>query len=263
MDNLKSVIESILFVAGDAVAFNDIAEKLNISNDEVKEAVNGIKEDFEKFEMGINLQIFNEKAQLCSNPKNAQMVAEVLNPIRERALTRVVMEVCGIIAYKQPITRLEVENLRGFNSDYAITTLLENNLIEVVGRKDAIGKPLLFGTTDTFLKKFNLTSLDDLPDYDELMERIQVLHTNSEKKDNSLFDFRDIPENKDEQILLDEPTEDDKKMIEQMENELESGVVNVAYSSSEIDHDAEELEKALDNLNFELDEIKELNKEFK
>lgn len=261
MENLKSVVQSILFVAGDSVAFSDIAEKLNVEIDEVKAIANEIKDDFKNSNCGINLQIFNEKAQLCSNPANAEAVAEVLNPIREKTLTRVVMEVCGIIAYKQPITRLEVENLRGFNSDYAITTLLENNLIEVVGRKDAIGKPLLFGTTDTFLKKFNLSSLDDLPDYDELMERIEVLHTNSQKNSNSLFDFRNIPENKDEQILMDEPTESDKIVEREVEAELENGVLNVTYSEQEFELD--DIDKALDDLSYQLDEIKELNKEFK
>ena len=119
----------------------------------------------------------------------------MLNPIKEKMLTKIVLEVCGIIAYKQPITRLEIENIRGgANCDYAINTLLDNNLIEVVGRKDAVGKPLLFGTTDTFLKKFNISSLKDLPDYEQLLERIKVLH---EESDNSLFDFREIPEEED------------------------------------------------------------------
>lgn len=261
MDNLKSIMQSIFYVAGDAIAFSDIAEKLNVEIDEVRKIAEEIKTEFDANNCGINLQIFNDKAQLCSNPANSGAVAEVLNPIREKALTRVVMEVCGIIAYKQPITRLEVENLRGFNSDYAITTLLENNLIEVVGRKDAIGKPLLFGTTDTFLKKFNLNSLEDLPDYDELMERIEVLHTNSSQKNNSLFDFRNIPENRDEQILMDEPTEDDKIIEREVEAELSNGILNVTYSERELDED--EIDKALDDLSFQLDEIKELNKEFK
>ena len=134
-------------------------------------------------------------------------------------------------------------------------------MIEVVGRKDAIGKPLLFGTTDTFLKKFNLNSLEDLPDYDELMERIEVLHTNSSQKNNSLFDFRNIPENKDEQILMDEPTEDDKIIEREVEAELSNGILIVTYSERELE--ADEIDMALDEINFQLDEIKELNKEFK
>jgi len=91
----------------------------------------------------------------------------------------------AIIAYKQPITKPEVEQVRGVDSGYAIQILLDFKLIEVVGRKDAIGKPLLYGTTDEFLKRFELQSIEDLPEYDELLERIQVIHTASD--DVSLF----------------------------------------------------------------------------
>ncbi len=193
MENLKEIIESILFVAGEPVAFFDIADKLQLEVDEVKNATLQLKEEKEKMASGINVMIFNDKAQLSSNPNYSEKIAEVLNPIKEKALTKAVLEVCAIIAYKQPITRIDIENVRGVNSDYAINSLIENNLIEVVGRKDAVGKPLLFGTTDNFLKKFELTSLNDLPDYDDLIERIRVLHM--PEKESSLFNFTDYSEN--------------------------------------------------------------------
>lgn len=193
MENLKEIIESILFVAGEPVAFFNIAEKLQVEMEEVKNAVLQLKEEKEKMASGINVMIFNDKAQLSSNPNYSEKIAEVLNPIKEKALTKAVLEVCAIIAYKQPITRIDIENVRGVNSDYAINSLIENNLIEVVGRKDAVGKPLLFGTTDNFLKKFELTSLGDLPDYDDLIERIRVLHM--PEKESSLFNFTDYSEN--------------------------------------------------------------------
>ncbi|MCQ2555823.1 MAG: SMC-Scp complex subunit ScpB, partial [Clostridia bacterium] len=91
---------------------------------------------------------------------------------------------------KQPITRVEIENIRGVNCDYAIQLLTSNNLIEVVGRKDTIGKPLLFGTTDTFLKRFELESIDQLPNYNELLDRIRVIHSEGE----SLYREFSIPE---------------------------------------------------------------------
>lgn len=195
MENLSKIIEGILFVAGEAVSFLDISEKLEIEKEEVETAVKELQRIKQENGDGVQILIFNEKAQLCSNKDYANEISVVLNPIKEKMLTKVVLEVCGIIAYKQPITRLEVENIRGgANCDYAISTLLDNNLIEVVGRKDAVGKPLLFGTTDNFLKKFNISSLSDLPDYDQLLERIKVLH---EESDNSLFDFREIPEEED------------------------------------------------------------------
>ena len=182
MENLSKIIEGILFVAGEPVSFLDISEKLEIEKSEVESAVRELQKIREENNDGIQILIFNEKAQLCSNKEYADTISVVLNPIKEKMLTKVVLEVCGIIAYKQPITRLEVENIRGgANCDYAISTLLENNLIEVVGRKDAVGKPLLFGTTDNFLKKFNISSISDLPDYDHLLERIKVLKEESDK----------------------------------------------------------------------------------
>ncbi len=196
MENLSNIIEGLLFVAGEPVAYIDICDKLQLEKEEVESAVKELQKRRAENNDGIQVITFNEKAQLCSNKMFADTISEVLNPIREKMLTKVVLEVCGIIAYKQPITRLEIENIRGgANCDYAISTLIDNNLIEVVGKKDTVGKPLLYGTTDNFLKKFNISSISDLPDYEQLLERIKVLH--DERDDNSLFDFREIPEEED------------------------------------------------------------------
>lgn len=186
MDNLVNIIEAILFVAGEGVQYFDIADKLEISEKEVKKAVEQLKERYESTNSGIKVITYNNKAQLSTNQDYINEVTVVLNPIKEKQLTKAVLEVLAIIAYKQPVTRLDVENVRGVNCDYAVSTLLDNNIIEVVGRKDAVGKPLLFGTTDLFLKRFNLNSIEDLPDYDELINRIKVIETPT---DNSLFNF--------------------------------------------------------------------------
>lgn len=191
MENLANIIEGILFVAGDSVTLFDIADKLNIDINEVKEAVKTLQAKHKSEASGIQVLTFNDKVQLSSNSAYSEEIASVLNPIKEKALTRAVLEVAAIVAYKQPVTRLDVDNIRGVNSDYAITMLLENGLIDVVGRKDTVGKPLLFGTTDKFLKKFNLEGIHQLPDYNELLERIEVLHS---PKDNSLFNFTDVAE---------------------------------------------------------------------
>ena len=220
MENLSKIIEGILFVAGEPVSFIDICEKLELDKDVVETAVKELQEEMRNNNSGIQVLVFNEKAQLCSNKDYAEQISVVLNPIKEKMLTKIVLEVCGIIAYKQPITRMEVESIRGgVNCDYAINTLLENNLIEVVGRKDAVGKPLLFGTTDTFLKKFNLSSINDLPDYNQLLERIKVLH---EEKDNSLFDFREIPEEEHDEgkDLTDEEADEIIKSIKETPEEI-------------------------------------------
>lgn len=240
MENLSKIIEGILFVAGEPVSFLDIAEKLEIEKTEVEKAIDDLKKYKADNKDGVQVITFNEKAQLCSNKEYAETISVVLNPIKEKMLTKIVLEVCGIIAYKQPITRLEIENIRGgANCDYAINTLLENNLIEVVGRKDAVGKPLLFGTTDNFLKKFNISSLKDLPDYDQLLERIKILH---EESDNSLFDFREIPEEED--IA--------KNMSEE---EAEQIIKGIKETKEEIIEDRNKLDEILGKFNEDLSNI--------
>lgn len=179
MKTLTSIIESVLFVSGDAVAVRDISEKLGITDKEVLNAANELKEKYND-DSGINLLIFNKKLQFCSNSKNAEAVSSVLNPIKERELSRSMLEVAAIIAYKQPVTRLDLEELRGTNSEYAISNLLKLGMIEVVGRKDTVGKPVLFGTTDEFLKRFQISSINDLPDYNELMAKITEMRSPSQ-----------------------------------------------------------------------------------
>ena len=246
MENLSKIIEGILFVAGEPVSFLDISEKLEIEKDEVVTAVTELQEYKKNNNDGVQVLIFNEKAQLCSNTDYAEKISIVLNPLREKMLTKVVLEVCGIIAYKQPITRTEIEDIRGgASSDYAINTLLENNLIEVVGRKDAVGKPLLFGTTDNFLKKFNMTSLKDLPEYDQLLERIKVLHTDN---DSSLFDFREIPE---EDVA--------KDMSEEEQEEI---VKSIKESREEIIEDRNKLDDILDKFVTDLHNIPDVDLNF-
>ena len=175
MKTLASIIESILFVSGREVAVKDIADKTDYSEKEILDAARSLQQKYDETS-GINLLIFNNKLQLCSNKENAETVSAVLNPIRERELSKSMLEVAAIIAYKQPVTRLDLEEIRGCNSEYAIQNLLKLDMIEIVGRKDAVGKPVLFGTTDNFLKRFQISSLDELPDYEDLVESIRSLH---------------------------------------------------------------------------------------
>lgn len=191
--NLKDVLYSILFVAGDGIEKSFLAEKLEVSEKEVEKALAELEKDLSG-SCGVHLIKFKNKVQISSNPNYASYISDVLNPIREKSLTRAALETLAIIAYKQPITKLEVEDVRRVNSDYAVQILLDQDMIEVVGRKDAVGKPLLFGTTENFLKRFNITNLSDLPDYEELMERIKTLRSEEEaEKSDTLFrDVQDI-----------------------------------------------------------------------
>lgn len=175
MENLQNIIESIVYVSGTSISIKDIAEKLEISEKEILESAKQLQKKYSS-PCGLQLLIFNNKLQFCSNPDYAEQVASVLNPIRERELSRSMLETAAIIAYKQPVTRIDLEELRG-NSEYAIQNLLKLGVIEIVGRKDAVGRPVLFGTTDEFLKRFQISSLDELPDYDELIAKIQSQNT--------------------------------------------------------------------------------------
>lgn len=191
-ETLASIIESIVFVSGNAIAVKDIAEKLEVTNSKVLEAAKKLQEKYNE-ESGLNLLIFNNKLQFCSNPKNAENVAMVLNPIRERELSKSMLEVAAIIAYKQPVTRLDLEEIRGVDSEYAIQNLLKLNVIEIVGRKEAPGRPVMFGTTDGFLKRFQISSLDELPDYEQLLASIR----GTNEKSSYLFEKDNYDENTD------------------------------------------------------------------
>ena len=188
LEKLTNIIESILFVSGTQVAISDIAEKLEVTEKEINAAVKSLKEKYE-VDSGIQLLTFNKKLQFCSNPAYAEEVSSVLNPIKERELSKSMLEVAAIIAYKQPVTRIDLEEIRG-NSEYAVQKLLELGVIEPVGRKDAVGKPVLFGTTDKFLKRFQISSLDELPDYEELINKISLIH--GDKQDNDYLYHKDV-----------------------------------------------------------------------
>mgnify|MGYP001856093698 CR=1 FL=1 len=162
MEQLTNTIEAILFASGKGVPIADIAEKLNVTESEVKKSLKALHERYGE-DGGIVLLEFNKKAQLGSNPKYKEGVAAVLNPIREKELTRTILETAAIIAYKQPVTKIEIEKIRGVKCDHAINKLIEYNLVQELGRLDAPGRPILFGTTEEFLRNFGVQSTEDLP----------------------------------------------------------------------------------------------------
>lgn len=195
--DLENVIEGILFVAGSGVEIKDIAEKLEMKESVVKEAIESLKRQYA--DKGINIITFKNKVQMCSNPKFADDIAGVLNPIKEKQLSKATLETIAVVAYKQPVTRLEIEQVRGVNCDYALQVLMNFHLVEVVGRKDVLGKPLLFGTTDEFLKRFQIEDISQLPDYDSLLERIKLIHSD-DKEDDSLYNNFKLPDEEDQEF---------------------------------------------------------------
>ena len=177
MENIKNVVEALVFSSGSPIAKRDLIEKLP---ELTASQLNSIIKDLQKKysgDCGLLLLEFNGKLQFSSNPKYGEVVADILTPLREKELSKTLLEVLSTIAYKQPITRMEIDDMRGGTScEYAITGLLKAGLIEVVGRKDTVGRPFLYGTTDEFLKKFQLQSIEDLPDLAEVMEKLQEIH---------------------------------------------------------------------------------------
>ncbi len=183
MNNLTNIIEAIVFASGEAVPVKFIVEKLGCSVKEVNKCVDELKTKYDE-DSGIQLLVFNGKLQFASSPKYKQQISEVLIPIKEKEFTKTILECAALIAYKQPVTKPELEEIRQVSCDYAIHTLLELDMIVACGRKDAVGKPIMYATTDNFLKRFKLNSIDELPDYDELMAQIAELN-------NSLLDEED------------------------------------------------------------------------
>lgn len=189
IEKVDNVLEALLFVSGDGLKISDICEQLELQNSEVMAAVKKLQKKYTK-DSGIQVISYNGKLQLASNPAYAEVLSVVLNPIKEKALSNPAMETLSIIAYRQPVTRLEIENIRGVNCDYAIQALLKNNLIEIVGRKDTLGKPLLFGTTETFLRKFGIEDIEDLPNRDALRDQIkQIEEASPEPTEEGLYKF--------------------------------------------------------------------------
>jgi segregation and condensation protein B len=172
---LKQNIEAILFTAGNSIKTEEILEKLpGVTKAEFDEAVSELKQKYSG-DSGILLLSFNGKLQFSSNQLYGDLVADVLLPLKEKELSKTLLEVLAIVAYKQPITRLEIDDIRGVGSEYAIQTLSRLNLITVIGRKESVGRPSLYATTDEFLKRFELESIANLPDYEELLEKIRVI----------------------------------------------------------------------------------------
>lgn len=187
MEKLTNIIEAILFASGDAVPEDLLREKLEITKRELDTAVRQLEKRYSD-DCGIRLLHFNHKLQFATNPDYKDTVSLALRPIREKEFTRTILECAAIIAYKQPITRTELETVRGVNSDYAITTLMSLDMIYPCGRKETAGKPVLYATTDNFLKRFKLKSLAELPDYEELMKRIAELNATNELESNYLYE---------------------------------------------------------------------------
>ena len=173
MDRITSKIESILFVAGEPVLLSELCRGLELTDGELKQKLFELSLSYEAEDRGLRLSVTADTAQLTTAAENAEAVEAVLNPTQQRSLSNAMVETLAIVAYRQPVTRAEIEEVRGVRCEYAVERLLKMNLIAVAGRKDVPGRPMLRVTTDTFLHKFNLSSLEELPKLpEELFETV-------------------------------------------------------------------------------------------
>lgn len=224
MENIKNAVEALIFAAGTPIEKKYITEKIpELTTKKLESIVAELKKEYSGTS-GIVLSEFNGKVQFGSNPRYGEMLAEILTPLRERQLSKTLLEVLATIAYQQPITRTELEEMRGSPDDgttrsceYAISGLLKAGLIHVVGRKEAVGRPFLYGTTDEFLKKFQLESLDDLPDYTEVLEKLKDIYAPAE---DTLFHNRTIEGSEETEAAADVEEEEIPEFLEGEEFEV-------------------------------------------
>ena len=161
--SLKGRIEAILFVAGEAVGIRDLAKALRVEEKELKETLKKIGSEYDYEQRGFMLKRFGEKVQLATRPLYSEDVLRLLQPVQQQSLSQAAMETLAVVAYKQPVTRAEVEQIRGVKCDYSLQSLMMKGLIQEAGRKDTIGRPILYATTDMFLSHFGIQGLEDLP----------------------------------------------------------------------------------------------------
>ena len=157
-----SAVEAVLFASGEPVAVQALIEMLGVTAPEFEPVLQGLALRYDE-DRGVRLMRFDDSLQLCTRPQYMDLIEKVLQPVRKQTLTQAALETLAVVAYRQPVTRMEIEQIRGVQCDRAVATLLHHGLIAEVGRKESIGRQILYGTTEKFLQHFALTSLEALP----------------------------------------------------------------------------------------------------
>lgn len=163
IEQTEAAIEAILFAMGESVEAEKIAAAIEHDVDTTIKIVHNMMDKYEASDRGIRIIELENSFQLCTKTEYYDYLIKVCSQPKKYTLTDALLETLSIIAYKQPVTKLEIEKIRGVNSDHAVNKLVEYNLVTDVGRLDAPGRPMLFGTTEDFLRSFGVQSIDDLP----------------------------------------------------------------------------------------------------
>ena len=182
-----AAVEAILFTMGESVEISRIADVLEIDLKEADEAVSYLKDKYERSESGIGIIELEAAVQLCTKKEFYPELIRIAKAPKKPVLTEALLETLSIVAYKQPVTRIEVEKIRGSSSDHAISRLVELGFIKELGRLDAPGRPLLFGTTEEFLRSFGVRSLEELPSLDAV--KVEEFKHEAEQEINVKLDI--------------------------------------------------------------------------
>ncbi len=166
IEEYEAAVEAILFAMGDSVELSKIAAALEISEVDARRIIERLSDRYRADSSGLQIIELDGSYQLCTKVSQYEYLIRIAKQPKRRALTDVVLETLSIVAYKQPVTRVEIEKIRGVSCEHAINRLVEYGLIHEVGRLDAPGRPILFGTTEEFLRCFGVQSTDDLPSLD-------------------------------------------------------------------------------------------------
>lgn len=181
IEMLQSAIEAILFAMGNSVELEKLASAIEHDEETTRKLIHNMMDKYEAQDRGIRIIELDNAYQLCTKKEMYEYLIRVAKQPRRYVLTDVLLETLSIIAYRQPVTKLEIEKIRGVKSDHAVNKLVEYGLVEETGRLDAPGRPLLFGTTEEFLRRFSVHSLDELP----VLDQEQIEHFKEEAEDEA------------------------------------------------------------------------------
>ncbi|MBG9736085.1 SMC-Scp complex subunit ScpB [Paenibacillus alvei] len=211
---LKSIIEGLLFMAGDeGLNIKQISEITEQRPEVIEEAMNDLRADFERSKRGLQIVAIAGMYELATLPEHAPYFERMAYSPSRSSLSQAALETLSIVAYRQPITRVEIEEIRGVKSDRAIQTLTNKGLIEEVGRAEAIGRPILYGTTKSFLDYFGLATLKELPDssafeqMDGLEEETQLLFEKLDGRQLTIEDVKEVEEQLEAGVYADQEEE--------------------------------------------------------
>ena len=188
-EKIKSVLESLMFVLGEPVSAKTAAELLSEPTADIVKIFRDLAEEYEERGSGLRIREMDKCFQLCTNAENDDYIRMLCTPVKERRLSQSSLEVLAIIAYKQPVTKAQIDAVRGIRSDRVLESLMRRELVEERGRSSGIGRPYLYGTTRRFLEIFGFESLDDLP----LIEDIDSLVLDDEDFEEPMPDQLTIP----------------------------------------------------------------------